>query len=181
MDIPFLISERLYLRPLDLDDLDRCLVWINDPVVASQIGRHRPMSRTMEREWLSGQYRSASDISLAVILTDGDRHIGNIGLHSIDSDNRSAEFGILLGDETMRGKGYGTEAGRLILNYAFDELGVHRVMLRAYAFNAGALRMYAKLGFREEGRLRDAYYRHGSFHDTILLSILEDEWRGRHA
>ena len=175
MNRPFLVGEKLYLRPLDLDDLDRCHGWINDPVVAAQIGRHRPMSRAMESEWLSKQYRSLSDMSLAVVLKDGDRHIGNVGLHSIDGDNRSGEFGILIGEDAMRGKGYGTEAGRLILAYAFDELGLHRVMLRAFSFNDRALHVYAKLGFREEGRLRDAYHRHGAFHDTILMSVLESE------
>jgi RimJ/RimL family protein N-acetyltransferase len=179
MNCPFLIGERLVLRPLDVSDLELCLEWINDPEVSAHLGRHRPMSRTMETEWLAGQYKSESDLSLAIALTDGDRHIGNVGLHSIDSTNRSAEFGILIGEPDARGQGYGLEASRLILSYAFDELGLHRVMLRVFPFNDRALRTYARLGFREEGRLRESYHRRGAFHDTILMSILESEWRTR--
>ena len=176
MQTPFLVSERLYLRPLDESDLDRCLGWINDSEILSFLGRRTPMSRTMEREWLVGQYKSNTDIPLAIVLKDDDRHIGNTGLHGIDHVNRSAEFGILIGERDAWGQGFGVEAGRTIIDYGFKELGLHRVCLRVFSFNERARRVYAKLGFTQEGTLRESYFRDGQFHDTLVMSILQEEW-----
>jgi len=176
VNVPFLIGGRVYLRPLDEDDLDRCLGWINDPEIVVTLGRRTPMSRSMEREWLLGQYKSDRDLPLAIVLNDGDRHIGNVGLHAIDHVDRSAEFGLLIGEKDAWGEGYGPEAGRLILDHGFRQLGLHRIFLRVYAFNDRAQRVYAKLGFLHEGVLRESYFRDGTFHDTLVMSILQQEW-----
>ena len=179
MQVPFLMGERIYLRPLDPCDLEQCLRWINDPVLRVNLGRHRPMGRVMETEWLAGQYKGESELSFAVVLIDGDRHIGNVGLHGIDWKNRLAEFGILIGEPDAWDQGYGTEAGRLMLAHGFDEIGLHRIMLRVFPFNERAIRVYEKLGFQQEGRLRESLFRGGAFHDTLLMSMLEYEWRER--
>jgi len=178
MECPFLIGERLYLRPLEESDLDRCLQWINDPELLSTLGRRFPMNRAREREWLEGHYKRETGLALAIALKDGERHIGNCGLHAIDPFNRSAEFGLLIGEKEAWGKGYGPEAGRLIVGFGFRELCLHRIGLRVYSHNQRAQRAYAKLGFIKEGVLRESYYRGGVFHDTIVMSILQSEWRG---
>jgi RimJ/RimL family protein N-acetyltransferase len=176
MECPFLIGDRLYLRPLDAGDLDRCLQWINDPDVLGTLGRRFPMNRAREKEWLEGHYKDERDLGLAIVLKDGDRHIGNCGLHGIDAFNRCAEFGIMLGDKDAWGQGYAPEAGRLILGFGFEELALHRIMLRVFAHNERAQRAYQKLGFVREGVLRESYFRGGRFHDTIVMSILSGEW-----
>jgi RimJ/RimL family protein N-acetyltransferase len=179
MKNPFLIGERIYLRPLDEGDLERCLGWINDPEILATLGRRSPMSRSMEREWLLGQYKEDRTFSLAIILKDGDRHIGNTGLHGITSVDRSAEFGILIGDKDVWGQGYGAEAAHLVLDYGFSQLGLHRIWLRVFSFNERARRLYEKVGFRLEGTLRESYFRNGEFHDTLIMSVLSTEWRKR--
>ena len=176
MNVPFLIGDRLYLRPLDEDDLDRCLRWINDPEIIVNLGRRTPMSRTAEREWLLSQYKSEKDLPLAIVLKAGDRHIGNAGLHAITPVDQSAEFGLLIGEKDAWGEGYGPEAGRVILDYGFRQLGLHRIFLRVFSFNERAQRVYAKLGFVPEGTLRESYFQDGTFHDTLVMSILEEEW-----
>mgnify|MGYP001025961013 CR=1 FL=1 len=176
MNVPFLTGDRLFLRPLDEDDLDRCLRWINDPEIMVALGRRSPMNRSMEREWLAGRYKDESDLALAIVLNEGNRHIGNIGLHGIDHVNRSAEFGILIGKKDVWGGGYAPEAARLILDHGFSQLGLHRICLRVFSFNDRALRVYEKLGFVREGTLRESYFRNARFHDTLVMSILEDEW-----
>jgi RimJ/RimL family protein N-acetyltransferase len=174
---PFLIGDRIYLRPLDEEaDLDRCLGWINDPDILATLGRRSPMSRSMEREWLLGQYQDDRTFSLAIILKDGDRHIGNTGLHAIAPVDRSAEFGLLIGEKDVWGEGYGPEAGRLILAHGFGQLGLHRIFLRVFSFNERARRVYEKIGFRLEGTLRESYFRNREFHDTLVMSILEQDW-----
>ena len=178
MHRPFLVGDRLYLRPLDVEtDLDRCLDWINDPELQARIGRRHPMSKKLEQEWFERQYKSEDHINLAIVLKDGDRHVGNCGFNAIDYVNRAAEFGILLAERDTWGQGYGPEAARLILAYGFEELGLHRVWLWAFSFNQHAIRAYEKAGFTHEGVLREAYYRRGEYHDHVVMSVLESEWR----
>jgi len=180
MQMPFLIGERLYLRPLDAEtDLERCLQWINDEELQARIGRRHPMSRTMEREWFESQYKSHDQLNLAIVLKDADRHIGNCGFHRIDHVNRNAEFGTLIAERDAWGHGYGPEAANLLLKYGFDELGLHRVALNVFSFNEQAQRVYEKLGFVREGVLRESYFRTGTFHDTLVMSILREEWMRR--
>jgi RimJ/RimL family protein N-acetyltransferase len=178
MKTPFIRGERIYLRPLDEADLDHCLRWINDPEVLVTLGRRQPTGRAAEREWLQDQYKSDDHMNLAIVLVDGDRHIGNCGFNEIDYINRSAVFGILIGEKDTWGQGYGPEAARLILKYGFEELGLHRIGLDVYSHNARAMRAYEKVGFVREGILRESFYRNGVYHDTIVMSVLESEWRG---
>jgi len=177
MRTPFAVGEGVYLRPLDEADLERCLTWINDPKILPLLGRSRPMSRALEREWLLGQYKSDSTMSLAIVLIEDDRHIGNTGLHGISPVNRSAEFGILIGEHDAWGHGYGPDAARVILGYGFNQLGLHRIQLHVFSFNERARRAYRKIGFTEEGVQRESVFSDGRWHDTILMSILESEWR----
>jgi RimJ/RimL family protein N-acetyltransferase len=172
----FIQGERLYLRPLDLDDLERCMCWINDPQILEFLGRRLPIGREQEKEWISGQYKDDREVQLAIALNDGDRHIGNCGLCGIDYADRSGEFGIMIGEPDVWGQGYGPEATRLMVQYGFRQLGLHRIQLEVYAFNERARMSYEKVGFRLEGTRRQSYFRNGRFHDAYLMAILESEW-----
>ena len=179
MSVPFLIGDRIVLRPLGAEDVDRCMRWINDSEIQARIGRRHPMGRVQEEEWLAGQYKCDDHLNLAIVVKDGDRHIGNCGFNRIDFINRNAEFGILIGERDAWGCGYGPEAARLILQYGFEELGFHRIGLGVFAFNERAIRAYKRVGFVREGAERESYFRHGRFHDHIRMSVLESEWRER--
>jgi len=174
---PFLIGERLYLRPLELGDLEACLRWINDPEVTRTLALYRPLNSLREREWLERLYKDDRDIVLAIILKESDKHIGNVGLHRIDWKDRRAELGILIGEREEWGKGYGAEAIELMLDYAFTKLNLHRVFLRVYANNPRAIRCYEKIGFRREGVLRESHFAEGRYWDTLVMGILQREWR----
>lgn len=177
MRAPFLIGERLSLRPLDVQDLERCLRWINDPEILQFLGRRRPMSREMETAWLAAQYKDERQINFAITLNEGDRHIGNCGLDTLDTANRSACFGILIGEKDAWSQGYGSEAARLVLGYGFQQLNLHRIELEVFSLNHRAIRAYEKLGFVHEGVKRESYFRNGAFHDTLVMGLLESEWR----
>ena len=177
MNVPFIVGERIYLRPLDAEgDLDRCLGWINDPELQARIGRRHPMSRAQEQEWLAGQYKREDHLNLAIVLKDGDQHVGNCGFNAIDYINRSAEFGILIGEKDAWHQGYGPEAARLIVTFGFEQLGLHRIELEVFSLNPRARKAYEKVGFILEGTKRESYFRHGTFHNTHVMSILESEW-----
>jgi len=177
MENPFLIGERLYLRPLEMEDVSTCLRWINDPEVTRTLAMYRPLNEPREREWFEGLYKDDREILVAIVLKENDKHIGNIGLHRIEWKERQAELGIMIGEKDEWDKGYGAEAIRLMLEYGFERLGLHRIYLRVYANNPRAIRCYEKAGFRQEGVLRESHFSEGRYWDTIIMGLLEEEWR----
>lgn len=106
------------------------------------------------------------------------RPIGSIGLHGINHAHRIAELGAGIGEHDCWGKGYGTEATRLILDYAFTVLGLHNVMLRVFSYNERAIRVYKKVGFKEIGRRRQAQRIGGQAHDVVYMDCLVTEFTG---
>jgi RimJ/RimL family protein N-acetyltransferase len=119
---------------------------------------------------------AADAVEFRLRTLDDDRLIGFVALHSIEWNNRAGLLSIGIGEPDYRGKGYGSDALRLILRYAFDELNLERVGLDVIANNAAAIRAYEGAGFSKEGVLRRAVLRDGQHHDRILMGILRDEW-----
>ncbi len=177
----FLKGKRLYLRPIEEGDLNRCRRWINDPDIRRFVHGQFPLDSIAEKQWFEGASRGKPmrDIHFAIVLIRGDRHIGNIGLHGIDWVNRNATTGALIGEADCRDKGYGSAAKELLLAYAFDTLGLHRINSFALATNGRSLAYLKKSGYVIEGRHREAYFRDGRWIDHISLGILADDWRAR--
>jgi RimJ/RimL family protein N-acetyltransferase len=120
---------------------------------------------------------SPADDSFAIHRPGDSEPVGVVSLMNVNEANLSADLSIIVGSERDRHEGFGTEAIGLLLDYAFDERGLNRVGLSVFEFNEPARSAYEKLGFREEGRLRQALRRDGRFYDAILMSVLADEWR----
>jgi RimJ/RimL family protein N-acetyltransferase len=106
------------------------------------------------------------------------RPIGTVGLPGINYAHRTAELGIGIGEHDCWGKGYGTEATRLILDYAFNVLGLHNVMLRVFGYNERAIRSYQKVGFKEMGRRRQAQRIGGQAYDVVYMDCLASDFEG---
>jgi RimJ/RimL family protein N-acetyltransferase len=175
----FIVGERIYLRPLELDDLERCQRWINDPEVNRYLVSGRfPINRLKEEEWLRSHYKSDRDVIFAICLKDGNEHIGNCGLHFINWIDRNAVLGIMIGEKREWNKGYGTEAVKLLLKYAFDTLNLERVELTVFDYNKRGIKAYEKAGFKVEGRLRRKRFKDGRYFDEIVMAILKGEWEG---
>jgi RimJ/RimL family protein N-acetyltransferase len=102
--------------------------------------------------------------------------IGGTGFVNLDSRNRSAEFGIVIGDKSYWDQGYGTEAVCLLVKHGFNTLNLNRVYLRVLENNPRAMRAYEKAGFSHEGRQRQAEYKDGKYLDLLVMSILKDEF-----
>jgi RimJ/RimL family protein N-acetyltransferase len=115
------------------------------------------------------------DVLLGIETTEG-VHIGNIGLHGIDWQNRQAELGIAIGEKAYWNQGYGSDAIRTLLVLAFREMNLHRVFLRVDRENGRGIRCYEKAGFRREGVLRDVIFKDGAYQDQFIMSILESEF-----
>lgn len=136
----------------------------------------RPLSPKDLAERLEDERTDPNAITFHLRTVEEGRLIGLVALHSIEWNNGTAMLSIGIGDAAYRGKGYGSEALSLILNYAFRELNLYRVGLDVIANNAQALRAYEKAGFRREGALRLAVARDGQRHDLVLMGILREEW-----
>ncbi len=104
-------------------------------------------------------------------------NIGYCGLCNISTLNNNAEYFILIGDNSYWGKGFGTSAGHAVLQYGFQFLKFNRIWLTVSETNNTAIRSYTKLGYIEEGLMREACYRDFKYHNKIVMSILADEWR----
>jgi len=173
----FLQGERVYVRPLESSDVRRAQRWVNDPETRVPLGSlFRPMSEDAEREFIESTAKDENAVHLAIVLRDGDRHIGVMGLHELNWKDRRATFGIFIGEKDCRGRGYGTEATQLMLQHAFRSLNLHRVELTVYAFNKQAIRSYEKAGFVHEGTKREDAFVDGRYVDSLLYAILATEY-----
>ena len=176
-------GEKVLLRPFKRSDITNFLKWFNDPEVTQYLVFYLPMTEMAEEKWVEGaadRIQAGTDVYFVIEAIDGDstKPIGNIGLHGINPKDHRADFGIVIGEKDYWGKGYGTEATRLILEYGFQQLNLHRISSYAFAFNERSIRLHKKVGFREEGRQRESVYKNGRFHDHVMFGILREEWRG---
>ena len=172
----FLEGRRLYLRPIDMNDMERFFRWFNDPKLRRLVVLPFPTTRMAEKEFIGRVTKLKDGVVLSIIVKKGGRLIGSVSLFKLDTVSRKAELGIAIADLTMTRKGYGTEAMRIMLDYAFGTLNLNRVELGVHDFNRRARAAYRKLGFVEEGRKRQAYYCDGKYHDDIVMAVLRDEW-----
>ena len=137
-----------------------------------------PMRQAAVERLFRDRELSSIDDSFAIHREGRPEPVGVIGLMNVSEANASADLSIIVGSAGDRDQGVGTEAMRLLLGYAFEELGLNRVGLSVFDFNEPAISAYEKVGFSHEGRLRKAIRRDDSFHDAILMSVLAEEWSG---
>jgi len=172
-----LVGERVFLRPFGKKDLPHIQRWSADAELRKLIGEVAPMSEA-EAEKFYKELRADKDrIWFVIVLKRNDRVIGEAGLLRMFRPWRNTDMTIIIGDKDAWGKGYGTEAGHLLLDYAFNRLGFHRISIGVVGFNKRALRFWESLGFKKEGVERDEYFYDNKYSDGIMMSILENEFR----
>jgi len=173
----FRTGSRIYFRPLELADLDFLQALANSEELHPFIGIYWPLNGVAEKEWLEGLSKSREKCVFGIVLKEENRLIGTCELRLGPAAHRSADIGIgILGSE-FHGKGYGAEAIRLLLAYAFETLGQHRVTLSVFENNPRGIRCYEKCGFRREGVRRQARWWAGRWWDILDYAILENEWQ----
>ncbi len=141
-----------------------------------QPGAVRPERMADTRAWLERVLSDKKTVFFALELRESGEFIGTVSLRNLDFKNRNAELAILIGEPENRGQGLGGEVLSALLDYAFGELGLYRVYLRVLAYNEPAIRLYRRLGFRGEGRLRAQVWREDTWHDVLVFGLLRDEW-----
>ena len=169
------------LRGYEKSDLDAIMKWINDEEVTDLLGGDMlvyPVSTIAEEKFIEASAGPSDKQKNFAIETLAERkYIGGISFNVIDWRNRSAIVGIVIGDKSSWGNGYGTDPMRVLMRLAFDKMNLHRLQLHVFDYNTRAIASYEKCGFKREGVLREDHFARGKYHDTILMAILESEYR----
>jgi diamine N-acetyltransferase len=169
-------GELVALGPLRRDLLDLYLKWNNDFEVVRTTSQPRPITReALEAEYEQGS-KADDQVHFTIYERATMRPIGGANLHMIRRTHLRANFGIMIGEKECWDKGYGTEATRLVLDFAFNAMGLHTVLLSVVDFNERAIRAYVRAGFREIGRWRESYRVGGAVHDIVWMEALATEF-----
>lgn len=174
---PTLIGPRVRLQPLTVEVLEDYLRAMADPEVVRLTGTHGSFDRAGVERWLATRPDQHDRADWAAIRIDDGAFLGEAVLNDFDPDNSSVNYRVWLAGPDVFGRGYGTEITRLVVDHAFDAVGLHRIGLGVYDFNPRARRVYEKCGFRLEGRLRHALRSDGAWHDELLMAILDTDPR----
>lgn len=171
-------SARVCLRKMIEDDIPIYQKWRNDMDVLRTTNPFIDMYTYGDTKAFVEHVILGASASKSYMILDKEsqRPIGITSLIQIDFKNRNGECIIDIGEKEYWGKGYGTEALKLLLDYAFLEMNLHRVSLRVFSFNEKAVSMYEKIGFKQEGVSRQSIFREGKWHDIIHMGILQHEY-----
>lgn len=175
--LPALKGEHVTLEPLGPEHLDGYWGMLSDPKSARLTGSLRRFLREQAEAWLATRGDNHDRADWAIVRRDDGRFLGEAVIFGLDLDNACADFRIALTGPGVFDRGYGTEATRLVVGYALDEAGLHRLGLEVFSFNTRAQRVYEKCGFVREGVRREALLWEGSWHDVVLMSILQGDPR----
>ena len=180
--MPILKGDHIRLRAAESEDIPLFLKWINDEEVTENLELIYPMSRAEEDQWYTNMIERPAAEHIMVIEVQqkpqgkANIPIGTCQFFNIDWRNRSGELGIMIGEKECWDQGFGTETMGLLLKHGFNSLNLHRICLQVFAHNKRAIHVYEKIGFKHEGKFRQAYYKHGKYVDIQLMSVLKEEW-----
>ena len=178
MKYPYIVGERIYLRALSPRDLKSgYLKWIND----REINRFlmagiMPTTMAKLKHYYETIKGSKKDIMFAIVVKKNDKYIGNIKIGGIDWVNRHAHCGRLIGEKRYWGKGYGTEALRLAMDYAFNTLNLNRLYNVILKDNIAAIKSCQKLGMKKEGTFSQFRFMNGEYKDVVQMAITRNRY-----
>jgi RimJ/RimL family protein N-acetyltransferase len=162
--------KRVALREVRESDFPVIFKWLNDYELRISSAMYRPVSWLEHIKWITARLEDGSETFFVMTLED--RPIGVVNLSSIDSHNRSADFSIRIGESSDRGRGYGTQAVQLLIDFCWRDMNLHRLSLTVFSDNSRAIKSYLKSGFEFEGELRDAAFISGTWRNLTVMSIL---------
>jgi diamine N-acetyltransferase len=172
-------TNRIHLRKVTENDVDTYHKWRSNHKVMENTSLKLDVYTLEETEKFIQMITNSGDSKSYIIQhRENDEPIGIVSLINIDLKNRNAECIIDIGNEDYWGMGYGTEAMKLLLEYCFLELNLHKVYLRVISFNERAINLYERLGFEKEGEQKEQLFRNGNWHGIILMSVFQKSYIG---
>lgn len=178
MNNPFLVGEKAYLRPVEVPDTPLLQKWHNDPDIrrSARLGE-LPVTYTKEEEDIRVARDSQDEVYLLIVSKQTDIAVGFIRLNMIDRVSKNMWLRMIIGEEDARGTDLARDALRLVLEWLFSEQNAHRVTLETYETNKRALRFFEKVGFKQEGVIREAVYIDGEYSNIISFGLLKKEFK----
>lgn len=170
--LPILTGKKVVLRPITDTDTDNIVRWRNTPSVRNNFIFRQTFTPEMHRNWLKTKVATGEVVQYIILEKAAGTPVGSVYYRDVDPAFNSAEYGIFIGEESARGKGFGTETARLFTDFGFAVLGLHRISLRVLAENTPARRSYAAAGFVEEGIFRDMVKLDGVYRDVVFMAKL---------
>ena len=164
------------IRPITEADTDKIVKWRNAPSVMEHFIYRTPLTREDHLNWFHNRVQTGDVAQFMITDDETGEEVGSVYLRDIDPVNKKCEYGIFIGEESCRGKGVGSAAAKLALDYAFKELKLNRVFLRVFADNPRAIKSYENAGFKYEGTFRDDVIIDGTGYDMVFMGILKREW-----
>lgn len=172
----FMIAgEHVILRAFEREDSDRCYRWMNDPNIVRTLKSRYPIAFQNEVAWLErAMDPNSNERHFAIERRDDRTHIGNASIHDIDWVSRTGWFGLFIGEPTAWNRGFGTDAITTLVRFAFDDMNLHKLRINVFDYNERAKHILQSRGFVQEGKLVRDFYREGTYHDLVILSIFRD-------
>ena len=172
----FMIAgEHIILRAFEREDAERCYRWMNDPNIVRTLKSRYPIAFSNEVEWLDRAMRpNVDERHFAIERKDDRSHIGNASIHDIEWVSRTGWIGMFVGEPSAWNRGFGTDAMNTLVRFAFDEMNLQKLRINVFDYNDRAKHLLLGHGFVQEGRLRREFYREGTYHDIVILSIFRD-------
>lgn len=172
----FMIAgEHVILRAFEREDAERCYRWMNDPNIVRTLKSRYPIAFENETEWIDkAMHASSGERHFAIERKDDRSHIGNASIHDIDWVSRTGWFGLFIGEPAAWNRGFGSDAISALVRFAFEEMNLRKLRINVFDYNDRAKHVLEAQGFVQEGRLRAEFYREGTYHDIVVLSIFRD-------
>lgn len=165
----------IYLRFLNEKDTDLIVKWRNKDEVRKRFIYQELFTRESHESWVHNMVNTGKVVQFIICIHEKDLPIGSVYVRDIDQVHHKGEYGIFIGEDYARGRGIGTRAARLMIQYAFCELKLHRLFLRVFADNKQAIASYEKAGFSKEAYLKDDVCIDGQYRDIVLMACINDE------
>ena len=160
----------IYLRPMTYEDTDLIVAWRNSDAVRKNFIYQALFTRESHENWIRNKVKTGEVVQMIICDLETDKPLGSVYIRDIDRHHNKAEYGIFIGESDARGRGVGTAAAKLMLQYCFEEEHLHRIYLRVFADNTRAIRSYEKAGFVREGLLKDDVCIDGVYRDIIWMA-----------
>lgn len=170
------MNKNVCIREMTEQDTQNIIKWRNAPSVVENFIFRTPLTEEAHLNWYNNYVKTGKVAQFIIVDAETNTDVGSVYLRDIDYDNKKCEYGIFIGDESCRGKGIGSAAAKLILDYAFNTLKLNRVFLRVFADNIGAIKSYEKAGFKYEGTFKADVIIDSVPRDLVFMAILRDEW-----
>ena len=170
-------GEKLYLAPLDMNNIELFTKWVNDETLSRGIGTiSSVITEEGERIYMENACKNANNYQFYVVRKSDNKILGTYSLNKVNHIHGFAEVGGFIGEIDERGKGYGTEALRLISDFGFNVLNLRILIGNIFSFNQASIKSILKVGFKQVGKISKYYFFRGEYHDRLIYQITKEEF-----